>query len=472
MRKKDGTEKVAVYARVSTGLESQQDSYENQVELYTKLVEDTPGWDLYEIYADPDFTGTTDNRPDFQRMLADAEKHKFDFIVVKSISRFARNTLLSIKTIRHLQDIGIYIYFEKEKIDTSKPYSEMMLTIMSAFAQEESRNISERIKRGLRLHAINGDISWSTIYGYEKVGDTPFVIVESEAEVVRRIFHEYEKGISAKALCDKLNLEGVKSPQGSKWTTPRLLYTLSNERYAGDVVTNKRYVKNHLTHQLVTNKGEVEQITLRDHHEGIVSHELFDRVQMIKSMKSNGTYPFGDTLICPHCGGKLTYESDFLGPKRPVWKCTADAFYLPTKNVEESVLMAYAKMDPSETQDEITKKVKAETPVFEKADYWWVDDLIDRITFGKHEGDGDRTLTVYWICGEQTTVETDIKPMYKLRYQRKLLERKRKGQRGLKRVRKITTSGTEEVISTEENGSSGEDGADKADRADKAAVNE
>ena len=373
--RKGNTQKVAVYARVSTGLESQQDSYENQVELYTKLVEETPGWELYEIYADPDHTGTTEDRPDFQRMLADAEKHRFDFIVVKSISRFARNTLISIKTIRHLQDIGIYIYFEKEKIDTSKPYSEMMLTIMSAFAQEESRNISERIKKGLRLRAINGDAPWSTIYGYEKAGDTPFVIVESEAEVVRRIYGEYEKGISAKCLCDKLNREGIKSPQGSRWTTPRLLYILGNERYAGDVVTNKRYVKNHLTHQVVTNKGEVEQITIRDHHEGIVSHELFDRVQMIKKMKTDGTYPFGDTLICPHCGGRLDYESDFLGPKRPVWKCAADAFYLPTRNVEEGVLMAYAEMDPSGTQDEVTKKVKAETPVFEKADYWWVDDL-------------------------------------------------------------------------------------------------
>ena len=455
---KRNTQRVAVYARVSTGLEGQQDSYENQVEIYTKLVEETPGWELYEIYADQDFTGTTDNRPDFQRMLADAEKHKFDFIVVKSISRFARNTLISIRTIRHLQDIGIYIYFEKEKIDTSKPYSEMMLTIMSAFAQEESRNISERIKKGLRLRAINGEISWSTIYGYEKVGDTPFVIVESEAEVVRRIYSEYEKGISARALCDKLNSEGIKSPQGSKWTTPRLLYTLSNERYAGDVVTNKRYVKNHLTHQLATNKGEVEQITLRDHHEGIVSHELFDRVQMIKKMKSNGTYPFGETLICPHCGGRLAYEADFLGPKRPAWKCAADAFYLPTRDVEESVLMAYAKMDPSETQDEVTKRVKAETPVFEKADYWWVDDLIERITFGKHEGEEDRTLTVYWICGEQTTVETDIRPMYKLRYQRKLLERRKKGSRGIRNVRRITADGRVEDVSSLE--STASDGAE------------
>ena len=157
----EAKKKVCAYARVSTEFEQQMGSYENQIDIYTEKITSNPEWEFVGVYADPGLSGTTDDRPEFQRMLRDAERHKIDIILVKSISRFARNTLLTVRTIRYLQSLGVAVIFEKENIDTSKPYSEMMLSILSAFAQEESRNISERVKKALRMKIANGDLPWT-----------------------------------------------------------------------------------------------------------------------------------------------------------------------------------------------------------------------------------------------------------------------------------------------------------------------
>ena len=182
--------RVAAYCRVSTDYDTQMGSYDNQVEMYMNKIANNPDWQLVDIYADPAVSGTTDKRPNFQRMLRDADNKAFDLLLVKSISRFARNTLITIETIRHFQSLGIGCFFEQENIDTSSPYSEMMLTILSAFAQEESRNISERVKKGIRMNQARGNVPWIPIYGYTRIDDTPYIIVENEAEVIRRIFDE------------------------------------------------------------------------------------------------------------------------------------------------------------------------------------------------------------------------------------------------------------------------------------------
>ena len=186
--------RVAAYCRVSTATEAQMGSYDNQVQMYMNKIANNPDWQLVDIYADPDVSGTTDKRPNFQRMLRDAENKAFDLLLVKSISRFARNTLITIETIRNLKSLGIGCFFEKENIDTSSPYSELMLTILSALAQEESRNTSERVKKGIRMNQARGNVPWVPIYGYTRVDDKPYVIVEEEAVVIRRIFDEYNKG--------------------------------------------------------------------------------------------------------------------------------------------------------------------------------------------------------------------------------------------------------------------------------------
>ena len=419
--------RVAAYARVSTNYTEQLGSCDNQEDMFMEQISSNPEWVFAGIYADPDSTGTTDDRPEFQRMMQDAAKHRFDLVLCKSISRFARNTLISIQTVRRLQDLGINVIFQKEKIDTSNKASEVMLTILSAFAQEESRNISERVKAGYRLHYQNGEALWSELYGYRK----EYKIEENEAAVVRRIFNAYEKGATYRDIVKSLNSEGVPSPMKRLWCPNQISNTLHNERYAGDVLTNKYYTTDHISHRLVKNRGNVEQFLLSGHHTPIVSREQFDRVQLISRMKAANTYPFDGFLICPHCGKKLEFKGDFLGPKRSAWCCETDEFYIAAKHLPDAVLRAYMEAK--------------EGPEMETVEYWWLDDLVDSITFGKHTGKDDQTLTVNWLDGKTTTVPSGNGLMHKLIRQVHIKERKKrleeKGHRG---KRTVTRMGADE----------------------------
>ena len=427
--------RVVAYARVSTGYAEQISSYENQVEMFMERIKSTPEWDFAGVYADPAMTGTTDERPEFQRMLRDAERHKFDMILCKSISRFARNTIITIQTIRHLQSIGVAVIFEKENIDTSKPNSEMMLTVLSAFAQEESRNISERVKAGYRLRYLNGEALWSELYGYRKVGKVEYVIEEEEAAVVRRIFNAYDKGKSVRKIANELNADGIPSPMKSTWSANRIAAFLGNERYVGDVLTNKYYVKDHMSHKLLKNNGEVEQILLNNHHTPIIQRELFDRVQTIKELKSSSHYPYEGFLICPHCGGKLVYRPGVLGVKRSAWCCDIDEFYVPTKKLERPVLEAYREAGRNDCLE------------MESVEYWWLDELVDSITFGMHEDRDDQTVIVTWIDGQSTTVPSKFGLMKKLIHKARIRERRKKtksqSQTGQKTVTRMAAESEE-----------------------------
>ena len=188
------TVRVCGYIRVSTDKKSQQESYNNQIKMAVSEIKRHPGWKYVGIYEDPAYTGTKGDRPGFQNMMKDARAGKFDKIYVKSISRFARNTLLTLQKLKELETLGITVYFEKERIDTGGLYSEILLSIMSAFAQEESRNISERVKHGIRIRAENGEVSWTPVYGFDKKGNDEFVFVRDEVEIIKRIFREYERG--------------------------------------------------------------------------------------------------------------------------------------------------------------------------------------------------------------------------------------------------------------------------------------
>jgi len=423
--------RVCAYARVSTEFEEQMGSYDNQVEVYTEMIKSNPEWEFVGIYADPGLSGTMEERPEFQRMLKDAEKHRIDIILVKSISRFARNTLLFIETIRHLQDLGVAVIFEKEKIDTSKPYSEMMLTILSAFAQEESRNISERTRKGLMMKAMNGEAAWSPVYGYRKEGDKAYVIVEEEAAIVRRIFDEYEKGKSSTAIAEILNREGFFPPVAKTWIPSSITYIVDNERYVGDILTNKEITESHLTHKRIRNNGTVEQVLLDGHHEGIVSREQYDRVTLIRTLKKTNQYPFDKHLLCPYCGKPLQKKAI---KRRSYWCCEEDRFYQRPGNVTEALLKAYAKLDTDGVTDEKTVKIKEENPEMFSVEYWWVDDLVEKITFGKHLGCGDLTMTVHWICGKETTVSSGARTVFTTRKRIEGIEEKTNPKKGKTKV--------------------------------------
>lgn len=401
--------RVAAYCRVSTDFAEQMNSFENQVEIYTDKISKNPNWVLADIYADPAISGTSENRPEFQRMLRDAEKKTFDLLLVKSISRFARNTLVSVETVRHLKSLGIGVIFEKENIDTTVPYSEMMLTILSAFAQEESRSISERVKKGKRMKEARGEIPWNPLYGYAKVDGIPFVIVEHEATVVRRIFNQYAAGKLPHEILDDLNREGIPGPSGGMWVKNSITNVLANERYTGDVLTMKVYCDDHMTHKYKRNQGEMERYLITDHHDAIVSREVFQRAQEIKELRKENTYPYGSFLTCPNCGRKLVRE-------RAGWGCSCGQFYMPKGKLDEAMMKAYdsfdgevaAWMKGEYVADEKTAEIKAYYPSAESVEYWWFKDMIERISFSR---DG-KTMTVHWYCGQESEVPTGYNRMW------------------------------------------------------------
>lgn len=351
--------RVAAYCRVSTDREEQQTSLREQMDVFRRRISEHPGWQLAGIYADEGLSATsTSRRREFQRMLADAEAGRIDYIITKSISRFARNTLDCLTYIRRLKRCGVNLLFEKENIDTGSAMSEMILTVMAAFAQEESRSISENIKWGLRKGYENGQVRWQRIYGYRrgacsgcKTWEAQWVIEPGEAAVVRRIFAQYEQGMSAQRIADGLNAEGIASPGGKRWQAAAVLAMLGNEKYAGDIRTQKYVVADHLTHKAVRNTmEEVPSYYIRNHHEGIVSRRTFERVGRIRVLRDNrdGTpqYPYGDcALLCPRCGRQLVQRQMRTSQSKRIWCCFGEGgcrgFALKTWQLDEAVLDAW-----------------------------------------------------------------------------------------------------------------------------------
>ena len=438
--KKTMKPKVCAYCRVSTAQEEQLESFDHQVSIYADMILSNPEWEFAGIYADPGISGTTQERPEFQRMIADAKKHRIDIVLCKSISRFARNLLLTVQTVQQLKDLGVRVIFEKEHIDTSDPKSDLLFNLMAAFAQEESRNISERIKAGIHMRYKQGKVSWTPVYGYEKVDEAPYQVKEDEAKVVRRIFDEYEKGQSTTDIARILNADGVLSPKGNDWGAGSIGVILKNPVYVGDIVTNKTYIESHLTHKSRVNKGEIEQICISDHHEAIIERKQFDGVQTIFKMRTESEYPFQGFLTCPCCGRKLKKMNGDNGIRVSMWGCAKDVFLVPTAKLDDAVLRAYKALDLEGVTDEVTRQIKAENPEMLKPEYWWIDRLVEDITFGEHNGKDDQTLTVHWYCGKETTVQTKIGPMSRRRRLYKENIEKRKPPRGKKKVTTIPST--------------------------------
>lgn len=340
--------RVAAYARVSTDSEEQQTSYEAQVDYYTRYIhakEETDDWEFVQVYTDEGISATnTKRREGFNAMVRDALVGKIDLIITKSVSRFARNTVDSLTTVRKLKERGVEVYFEKENIYTLDSKGELLITIMSSLAQEESRSISENVTWGMRKRFADGKVSmpYKRFMGYRKGADGLPEIVEEEAEVVRAIYKRFLEGDTICMIAKKLNQQGVPSPTEKKrlsggdegqerktaWGTGTVESILTNEKYKGDALLQKTYCTDFLTKKMKVNEGEVPQYYVQDSHPAIVDADIFDlQMELARRKALRGQYSgngcFASRIVCGDCGhfyGSKVWHSN--EPYRKIiWRC-------------------------------------------------------------------------------------------------------------------------------------------------------
>ena len=323
--------RVAAYARVSTEQDAQQNSYEAQIEYYTNYIQSKPDWVFVEIYADEGISGTSyKNRAGFNRMIDDAKAGKIDLILTKSISRFSRNTVDSLTVTRDLKAKGVEVFFEKENISSMDKTAELVFTMLSSIAQEESRSISENVRWGKQRSMEAGKVyvPYRSFLGYEKGEDGLPKIVPEEAEIVRSIYGRYLEGATLNQIAGELTASGITTLKGNRWTKDGIRRILTNEKYKGDARLQKTYIDDFLTKQVKINRGERKQWYIHDSHDAIVSPETFELVQKELARRSSrgGRYydsPFTCKIICGDCGG--TYGHKIWNSNRPnreeVWLC-------------------------------------------------------------------------------------------------------------------------------------------------------
>lgn len=325
--------KVAGYARVSTDTDEQFTSYEAQVDYYTQFIQSHSDWVFVKVYTDEGISAvSTKHRDGFNEMVEDALAGKIDLIVTKSVSRFARNTVDSLITIRKLKDHGVECFFEKENIWTFDGKGELLITIMSSLAQEESRNISENVTWGHRKRMADGKVSlaYSTFLGYDRGEDGVLVINPEQAETVRLIYRSFLDGMTPALICRMLEERGIISPGGKKkWCPSTIFSILTNEKYRGDALLQKTFTVDFLTKKHKVNEGEVPQYYVHGNHEAIISPEEFERVQLeLERRRTVGhTYSartaFASRIVCGDCGAfygqKVWHSTDRY--RRLIWRC-------------------------------------------------------------------------------------------------------------------------------------------------------
>ena len=328
--------KVAAYARVSTEQDEQQSSYATQVSYYTNYIKSNPDWEFVAVFADEGITGTNiKKRKGFNKMIEAAKRGEIDKILTKSISRFARNTVDTLQTVRELQACNVEVVFEKENIHTLDPKCEMMLTILSSLAQEESRSISENIRWAQEKNRKAGIVSmaYSNFLGYRKGEDGRPEIVPEEAEIIRGIYNDYLAGNTITQIADSLTARGIPTPmKKTKWSIRTVNSILQNEKYMGEAILQKTYTVDYLTKEVRKNNGERPMYHIRESHPPIIEPEVFMRVQRELERRRNarprkvGTgSPFANRIVCSDCGafyGHKVWQSRGVAAKRTdVWYC-------------------------------------------------------------------------------------------------------------------------------------------------------
>ena len=324
-----GRKKVAAYARVSRDTERLMNSVSAQISHYSALIQNNPEWEYAGVYADCGISGTgTARRGEFLRMLADCEAGRINIILTKSISRFARNTVDLLETVRHLKSLGIEVRFEKEHINSLSEDGELMLSLLASFAQEESRSISENVKWGVRRRFQSGEIGTANkhILGYRYDEDEKkYVIIPEEAEAVRWMFQMYIDGVSFRRIAENMNRVGIRTTLGNDFQEASVRQLIFNEVYAGDIRRQKCYMADPITKAKVKNGGELPQYYMADCHEAIIDRETYAKVQAEMERRAglvNPAYPFTGKMKCGVCGQPFTRKKGTIRGKTYVhWIC-------------------------------------------------------------------------------------------------------------------------------------------------------
>lgn len=368
MQVKTNKEVVCGYARVSTENEEQEDSFEKQCEHFTNVINSRTDWVFGGVYADWGITGTNaESRKEFMRMIEDCRQGKINRILVKSISRFARNTVDTLQYIRELKELGISVYFETQNIDTMTPGGEVLITILAAMAEQESRNMSTNIKWAFQKRFKDGNviINFRGTLGYHKdAGETEYHIVEEEAEIVRRVFREYLCGSTIRQIAEGLTADGIKTGRGCcKWSDSAVQGILNNEKYTGNAILGKSFKPDVLSKARLKNNGQAPRYYVENSHPAIITQEMFDLVQTekerrrkIRSVTATGDgrytslYSLSGLLVCGDCGSKFRRYGRRVADGRKVetWVCvnhqkhSDQCAMLPIK--EEDVYSAYKRI--------------------------------------------------------------------------------------------------------------------------------
>ena len=341
--------RVAAYCRVSTNSEEQLNSYENQKAYYTEKIMTNPDWTMVDVFADEGKTGTSAcKRKDFLRMIRQCRQGKIDMILAKSVSRFARNTVDTLNYTRELRSLGIPVIFEEQNINSIHPESEFLITIHGAFAQSESEDTSSRVRWGIQQSMRTGkaNIQFKTLLGYKKGPDGEMVIEPEQAETVKLIYEMYLSGKTLRSIKESLEARGLQNAAGTtEWTTSNLRTILSDEKYCGDVLRQKTFIRDCISKQVVKNTGQRPKYLIQNHHDAIIPREQFDavqfemarrRAQTDRSRKSvptgtgkySGKYALSGLLFCGECGTayrRVVWTQH--GEKRAVWRCTSRLDY-------------------------------------------------------------------------------------------------------------------------------------------------
>ena len=341
--------RVAAYCRVSTDDEEQPTSYEAQKTYYTDKIMSNPAWTMAGIFADEGITGTqARKRPEFLRMIRLCKQKKIDLVLAKSISRFARNTVDCLNYIRVLKGLGIAVIFEKENINTLETDSELITTMMGAFAQAESESMSANIRWGKRQAMREGKVSfqYTRLYGYRKGQDNTPEIIPEEAEVIKTIFKTYLAGETLQAIKNQLNEEKIPTPgKSEEWSVAVLQRILRNEKYCGDVLLQKTFVSDCISGKVEKNNGQLPMYLVENNHEGIIDRQIFQRTQSEIARRAgskapskktastglarySGKYALTERLVCGECGTlykRCTWTQK--GEKRIVWRCISRLDY-------------------------------------------------------------------------------------------------------------------------------------------------
>lgn len=349
LRRSDGILRAAAYCRVSTDKEEQLNSYEAQKAYYTQRIAENPNWELAGIFADEGLSGTSlKKRKEFNRMIAACKRGRIDLILTKSVSRFARNTVDCLETVRMLKANGIGVIFEKENINTLTQSSEFLITLFSGFAQAESESLSKNVSWGKQksMEAGNVIFPFKCMLGYRRGADNKPEIVPEEAETIIRIYRRYLEGASLKIIKNELEAENILTALGVRqWTTAAVHNILKNEKYCGDALLQKTYVTDCISKKVKKNNGERPMYYIQDNHPAIVPREIYRRVQeemtrrsgkrrvaqkyvKTEQSKYSGKYALTELLVCGECGTRykrVTWSRG--GKKRIVWRCISRLEY-------------------------------------------------------------------------------------------------------------------------------------------------